>query len=343
MVCSGPRFNVVPSDTTNMMYHSEELLLTKSLGRTVARLVSFFVRAVMLLGLGLTAWGGRDLEQEVSRLFVGHVVTLRNFCIGNNLVYGSTGQLLSRAEPGYYSRDGMVEIYSVKLSSENEIIMRGKRVCLLLDPEKGELNNVWTGDQAEIRVQLGPKHLDLAAAISVLQRVFFTAQDDLALFVPPYWRNCLQQKLVRSDEHSSWECIVPDKRQVTDFTGKKISWDIPPPDNSAHNGMQMYRLKHRVAYLTEGGVVPPQLLAAPDPLFQWIQRRAKLLEMTIILSLDVGADGKPSDITVVSPVGLGMDDQAAETVAKWHFQPGKCKDQPCAVHARVVFEITPVH
>jgi TonB family protein len=317
--------------------------LTKRLDLTIARFVSFFVMPAMLLGLGLPAWGGRDIEQEVSGLFVGHVVTLRNFYGGNNLLYGSVGQLLSRAEPGYYSRDGMVEIYSVKLSTEDVMIMRGKRVCLLLDPEKGELNNVWTGDQVEIRVQLGPKPLDLAAAISVLQRVFFTAQDDLALFVPPYWRNCLQQKLFRSDEHSPWECTVPDKRQVTDFTGKKISWDIPPPDNSPHNGMQMYRLKHRVAYLMEEGMVPPQLLSAPDPLFQWIQRRAKLLEMTIILSLDVGADGKPSDITVVSPVGMGMDDQAAEMVAKWHFRPGKCKDQPCAVHARVVFEITPLH
>ena len=219
--------------------------------------------------------------------------------------------------------------------------MRGKRVRLLFDPEKGELNNVWTGDQVEIRVPLGPKHLDLAAANSVLQRVFFTAQDDLALFVPPYWRNCLRQKLVRSDEHPPWEC--PDKRQVTDFAGKKISWEIPAPDNSLHNGVQMYRLKHRVAYLMEEGMVPPQLLSAPDALFQWIQKRAKLLGMTIILSLTVGADGKPSDTAVVSPVGMGMDDQSAEIVAKWHFQPGKCKDQPCAVHALVVFEITPVH
>jgi hypothetical protein len=109
--------------------------------------------------------------------------------------------------------------------------------------------------------------------------------------------------------------------------------------------MQMYRLKHRVAYLMEEGMVPPQLLSAPDPLFQWIQRRAKLLGMTTILPLTVGvgADGKPSDTAVVSPVGMGMDDQSAEIVAKWHFPPGKCKDQPCAVHALVVFEITPVH
>ena len=59
--------------------------------------------------------------------------------------------------------------------------------------------------------------------------------------------------------------MAPDKRQVTDFTGKKIPWEIPPPDNSLHNGMQMYRLKHRVAYLMEEGMVPPQLLSAPDP------------------------------------------------------------------------------
>ena len=314
-----------------------------SFSRIVARLASPCVLAVMVLGGELPARGERNPAQELSRLFVGHVVTLRHFYRGNSLLYGTAGQLLNRADPGYYSRDGMVEIYSVKLSRKNEIIMRGKRVCLLLDPEKGELNEVWTGDQVEISVELGPQQPDLVGAISVLQRVFFTSQEDLGLFVPSYWKNCLQQKLVRSDERSPWECIARGKGQVDDFAGKKISWEIPPADNSLQNGMLMYHLKHRVGYVMEAGVVPPQLSFAPDPLFQWIQRRAKLLRMTIILSLTVGADGMPSEISIVSPVGMGMDEQAAEMVAKWHFRPGKCKDQPCAVRARVFFEITPVH
>ena len=298
------------------------------------------------VGLGVPASGGSGLEQQISHLFVGHVVTLRHFYRGNNLQYGSAGQLLGKSEPGYYSRDGMIEIDSVKLSRDGELVMRGKRVCLLLDPQKGELSNVWTGDKIGISVQFGSAPLNFAAATGVLEKVFFTAQDDLTRFVPPYWRNCVQQKLVRSADGSHWECSASSR--IPDFAGKKVSWEAPPVDSSLvnesfGNGMQMYHLSHRVAYLTQDGMVAPQLISAPDPLFQWIQIRARLLAMTIVISLAVDADGTPSDISVVSPVGMGMDDQSAEAVAKWHFQPARCKGQPCAVQARVFLDITPVH
>lgn len=115
----------------------------------------------MALGVGLPAWGASEFERQVSLLFVGHSVTLPHFYGGNNRLYGSDGQLLSKAEPRYYTRDGIVETFSLKISRENEITMHAKRIDLLLDPEKGELDNVWTGDQVEIRVQLGPKPYDI--------------------------------------------------------------------------------------------------------------------------------------------------------------------------------------
>jgi len=46
-----------------------------------------------------------------------------------------------------------------------------------------------------------------------------------------------------------------------------------------------------------------------------------------------------SDISIVSPIGTGLDDDTVQAVARWQFSPGKCHDTPCAVHARVIFDI----
>jgi TonB family protein len=61
--------------------------------------------------------------------------------------------------------------------------------------------------------------------------------------------------------------------------------------------------------------------------------------MMLVLAFTVGEDGKPRDISIVTPVGMGMDDDAAEIVSKWEFSPGIRQRRPCAVPARVAFDI----
>lgn len=307
--------------------------------QAVPGLVKFAFLSVMLLSLVFPAFASPNLEQQLSDLFVGHSFTIRDFYRGKTLRYGSNGLLLEKAEPGYWSRDGMVEFTSVKISKDNKLIFQGKRTCVLFDPAQAEFSNVWTGDRVQIEVQLTQDQLSLGAVAVVLQKVLLSSRDHLADLIPPYWTNCLRRRVDRPDKHSSWECEAQDKQKVPDFTGKKISWDIPPPDNSLRNGMQLYTLQHRVGYLTEAGATAPRLLVGPDPIFQWEQRRTHLDAMTLVLALTVGEDGRPRDISIVSPVGMGMDDDAAVALGKWQFRPGTCHNQPCPVPARVVFDI----
>jgi len=282
---------------------------------------------------------GSDLEQQLSDLFVGRSFTLRNFYRGSHLHYGSDGQLLDKPEPGYWSRDGMIQISSVKLSRDNELTLEAKRVCVLFEPSQGEFSNVLTGDKVQVSVQLRTDQLNLQSAAPILQRVLLSSRDRLADLVPPYWSNCLRRKVDRIDKHSPWECESTDKQVVPDFQGKKLSWDVPPPDRSLHNGMQQYVLSHRIAYLTEDGITNPTVTVAPDPVFQWEQRRTKLDSVTLVLAFTVGTDGRPHHVVIVTPAGMGLDDDAAEALTKWEFIPGKRGAVPSTVHARVIFDV----
>lgn len=299
-----------------------------------------FELCLVLLAVSFPLSASPTLEDDLSRIFVGRSFTIRNFYRGSHLYYGSNGELSEKAETGYWSRDGMVEFSSVKISSDNKLIMDGKRTCILLDRKQGEFSNVTTGDRVEIEVQLSPDQLTVQAVLPLLQKILLSSRDRLADFVPSYWANCLSRKVDRRDKHSLWECAATEGRDIPDFAGKKVSWDLPQPDNSLHNGMQMYTVVHRVGYLEEEGVALPRLLAAPDPIFQWEQRRKTLDATALVLSFIVGTDGKPHNIMIVSPVGMGLDDEAAEALAKWTFTPGKQNGQLHAVHARVFFDIT---
>jgi TonB family protein len=59
------------------------------------------------------------------------------------------------------------------------------------------------------------------------------------------------------------------------------------------------------------------------------------------LSLVVDASGKPTDIQIQSPLGLGLDEKAVEAVSKWKFEPAKKdgKPVPVAIAVEVDFHL----
>jgi TonB family protein len=69
------------------------------------------------------------------------------------------------------------------------------------------------------------------------------------------------------------------------------------------------------------GIVPPFVVAKATPAYTDEAHLAKM-EGSVLLSLVVDADGKPGDIQVARPLGLGLDERAVENVRAWQFRPG---------------------
>jgi len=281
-----------------------------------------------------------ELESRLRDLFIGKSFTIRSFYRGTHLTYGADGRLTSKSEPGDWSRDGMVQISSIKVAGDG-LLMKGKRTCIFFNQTDGTFGNLQTGDQVEIEVRLSPDRVDLEPIILVLKKVFLNSEDRLSDLVPQYWANCLAQKANRPDRNSPWECALPNAESVPNFTGKNIVWDEPPKDVSLLNGMQLYIVRHRIGYLLEPGMNLPIVQLASDPRFEWAQRRTKL-DGKLVLSFDISEDGQTKSLLIVSPMGMGVDDEAARTVSSWRFKPARCSDRPCAVHARVAFDFTPL-
>lgn len=94
-----------------------------------------------------------------------------------------------------------------------------------------------------------------------------------------------------------------------------------------------------LALLTVGiDVTPPRAIYMPDPEYSE-EARAARLQGTCVLSLVVGADGKPRDIAVVRRLGMGLDRKAVEAVRAWTFEPARKEGVPVAakIHLQVSF------
>lgn len=87
------------------------------------------------------------------------------------------------------------------------------------------------------------------------------------------------------------------------------------------------------AYSIGGGVSRPVLVRKVDPEYSEEARKAKF-QGTVVLALVVDAQGRPKDVRVVRPLGMGLDEKAIEAVMKWIFRPGLKDGQPVAVRAQ---------
>ena len=88
------------------------------------------------------------------------------------------------------------------------------------------------------------------------------------------------------------------------------------------------------AFHVGNGVSAPRALETPDPEYSEEARKAKY-QGTVVLWLIVGPDGKPRDIRVSRPLGMGLDQKAIEAVNKWRFEPAMKDGRPVAVQINV--------
>ncbi len=91
------------------------------------------------------------------------------------------------------------------------------------------------------------------------------------------------------------------------------------------------------AYSVGGNVSAPVPIYKPEPPYSEEARKAKY-QGTVVLLIVVDSQGNVTDVSVLKPLGMGLDEKAVSTVQTWKFQPALRNNTPVAV--RVSVEIT---
>lgn len=91
------------------------------------------------------------------------------------------------------------------------------------------------------------------------------------------------------------------------------------------------------AYSVGGGISAPIPIYKPEPAYSEEARKAKF-QGTVVLWIVVDVAGQVTDVRVVKPLGLGLDEKATEAVRTWKFKPALRNGTPVPV--RVSVEVT---
>jgi len=80
-----------------------------------------------------------------------------------------------------------------------------------------------------------------------------------------------------------------------------------------------------------GDVTPPiAIRKLPEPQYTDVARKVRLQGM-VILEAIIDRNGDVTDVRILKPLGMGLDNSALEAVKRWKFQPGTLHGQPVPV------------
>lgn len=237
---------------------------------------------------------------------------LKNFSGEEDVRASWTGSVLELDPPGWRTM-GVLTIDSVKLKGHT-LVMRCARHVAVRD-ESDKIVLYQRPSVMKIEVDLGSA--DPATALPQMKESLFYPSIELALAALP---KALQQ-------------IIPARLDRTAPKVKDVATAVNPTCNCAERDC-------KVGIEEFGGVVPPRFLAGADPGYSEQARKAKL-NGSVNVRLIVDKSGRPTDVWVARPVGMGLDEEAAKAVLTYEFRPATCHGRPVSVYlaVEVNFEI----
>jgi TonB family protein len=104
------------------------------------------------------------------------------------------------------------------------------------------------------------------------------------------------------------------------FTGQA------PKDSARHPDAD----SQKVFKVGEDGVIAPKALSPHEPAFSEAAR-AQGFQGTLGLNVIVDKTGRVSRVSIGKPLGMGLDEQAVNTVGTWRFTPATRNSEAVAV------------
>lgn len=248
----------------------------------------------------LAAENLKAVANALNGVYVGKVVTLRRFGSGSILHYAQGGDFVKGGTVGPWTLDAYLQIAKIRVS-RNQLRIDGNRLDFMYDTATKALQP-YRGSSVSIEIKIDRASASLTNLQNILAKVFVSDRIAMANLAPDYWRPYLLQ----TASHKK-------------LPAPALGTASKPKTPSA-------------AKVTE-----PQPKHTPDPPYT-PEAQAAGTYGDVILSVLVGSDGEVKSVIIVRPLGMGLDDEAAETIKKWKFIPGMRDGRPVAV--KIMIDVT---
>jgi TonB family protein len=270
-----------------------------------------------------------DPELTAAQNLIGQALFLRAFPGSKNLAYDASGSLQGKADASDWTL-AAVNILKASHPAPNRIELEGVRVAIRYNPDAHEFQRHPLNDERmKLSIQVTPSPVPVSdrppgeayapdapsvvkprALLAAFAAIFSVGIDPaLQRSMPPLWRHYF-------DPSVPWPA---------DPIGSATIYPIPPLAPLPGPAIE---------------IVPP-ILAHQGSSQMTPSARHDRVQGTVQLRLVVDSEGNAQRIVVTRPLGYGLDRQAAESVAKWRFDPALHAGQPVAAAILVNIDFVP--
>jgi hypothetical protein len=254
-----------------------------------------------LLALGATAQDVKDGEKLLRDAVLKKRVFLRGFSADPLVRWRWDGSSLVQEPPKLHTL-GVLIADSIKVTGD-KVVIQGERHTLLRSNGK---DFMLSATQDKLRVEIDLTGADMASILPKLADLVFYPDSRSALAATKHRPGDVNPKCCSretSQDRKSCDCANPSLAMC----------GTDEPD------------------LGMAGMKNPSLLSSVEPEFSDEARREPLFNVTVQVGLTVDAEGKPTDIWIVRPAGLGLDVRAGTAVSQYKFKPATCHGQAVPV------------
>jgi hypothetical protein len=258
--------------------------------------------------------------------YEGKILTLHHAFRSNSQHYDSQGNPVKPGKEGPWTLYSRIQVTDIKL--HNDVLeIRGRRTGLL--NQNGCLSDYGLnksplylpdpiGTVATIRIQIAPGENPEAA----MGKVFALNQQDLLASVPDLWKGYVRTRLDPSSHDGQWE-FTPGQAKEARFAELSRTKLVAAHSSAGHNAP---------------GVTPPKPIYTPSPDYGGQIGRALVRGLDIFVTT-IDENGNVTAPAIISPIGLGVDESAAETIVKkWKFEPGQLNGKRVPVNMTLEVE-----
>ena len=236
----------------------------------------------------------KSFESKLREAMVGKVATLRNFYIESDLNFDSHGKLINKSKKGPWTYYGRVQVASIKLS-DDLLVIKGERNVVQWEAAGREFENRTLEKTVRIAIQLPAGHNE-KSVLNAIDSVFLTRDTPLSDIVPDYWKDLL----------------TTERRRRVDFEKQKAA------------------IMKSVREM-DAGITPPKLRSSAAGIETSLTPFKDIKPTEVTFSLVVDENGDVKELQIEKPLGLGIDDPVADTIAHWKWAPATQAGQPVAV------------
>ena len=236
----------------------------------------------------------KSFESKLREAMVGKVATLRNFYIESDLNFDSHGKLINKSKTGPWTYYGRVQVASIKLS-DDLLVIKGERNVVQWETAGREFENRTLEKTVRIAIQLPAGH-DEKSLLNAIDSVFLTRDTPLSDIVPDYWKDLLTTERQRRVEFEKQKAAI------------------------MKNVREM-----------DAGINPPKLRSSAAGIETSLTPFKDIKPTELTFSLVVDEKGNVKELQIEKPLGLGIDDPVADTIARWKWAPATQAGQPVSV------------